>query len=277
MTHHGTMLDAARRTSVLERLRAHRPSILHAIDPFKVKLDQAVEKARALEELGFPAVILASTDWEDFDAVVDRFIDEIRAATHDLPILLHFPPRLGYGMPMVGAADATMYPFLLGSTDPYFAWQSYAETVQCLTDDPRRRPAREILHLAALTFGTDQPSHEVMALEPIESTRVRAERLLEMIEILGLQGAYLFSRYEMVPPSVCRIFREQMPSDKILFASGGVREPERAHQFFDAGVDFVVFCGALERPDWRPVLEALAAGAPVAGIPAAPRTLAVAR
>ncbi len=253
---------AMRHESILHHLRACRPSLLHAIDPFKVPFEQVVEKAVALNAYGFPAVILASTDWADFERVVGCCIDGIRAHAPDLPVLLHFPPRPGSGMPMVGRADATMYPFLLGSVDPYFVWRSYVETAEIAARHADERPASrsELLHLAALTFGTDERSRRVMALDPIVPTPGRLRALCDTIDTLGLEGAYLFSRYEAVPARVCGYFRRTLKPEQILFVSGGVRRPAQANAFFRAGADFVVFCGALECEHWRTVLDEMVSG-----------------
>ena len=253
-----TSLDGA----TLARLRGHRPSLIHVVDPFKVPREEAVEKAKAVQQYGFPALILASTDWRDFEAVIGPYVAAVRQAAPGLSILLHFPPRPGSGMPMVAGADATLYPFLLGSVEPYFAWQSYVETAEQLAamGDARQRRPPELIHLAALTFGQDLRSHDVMALEPVVPLDSTVDLHLEMIRVLGLHGAYLFSRHEAVPEAVSRRFRNRMPADKILFVSGGIRTPEQANRFLDAGADFVVFCGALERDDWRQVLENLVRG-----------------
>jgi heptaprenylglyceryl phosphate synthase len=247
---------------LLSYLHQHRSSLLHVIDPFKVPVEQAVNKARALQRYGFAAVILASTDWENFEDTLNPYIDEIRAAASGLPILLHFPPRLGHGMPMVSNADGLLYPFLLESNDPYFAWKSYSETAELRArlhpSGSGSQPA--FLHLAALTFGDDKRSNAVMGVDPVEMSDQHLSHLSWGIRMLGLQGVYLYSRCSAVPNEACRYFRARMQSEQLLFASGGVRTAERALELFAAGADFVVFSGALECERWEPVLEHLVSG-----------------
>jgi heptaprenylglyceryl phosphate synthase len=255
--------------SVLAHLRESRPSLLHAVDPFKVPLPEVVAKATALHELGFPGVLLASTDWDNFEDVVGRCVEEIHRAAPDFPVLLHFPPRAGVGLPCVNAADGMLCPFLLRSTDPYFVWRSYVETVRRFGEV---QPQPELIDLAALTFGTDERSRSVLAVEPVVPSESSADQLLHVMQILDLHGAYLYSRYEAVPLEICRRFRAKMSRDQVLFVSGGVRTAEQANAFFDVGADFVVFCGALECHDWRERLQVLVEGSRVAQRPPSLRT-----
>jgi len=247
---------------LISYLQQHRSSLLHVIDPFKVPVEQAVKKACALQRYGFAAVILASTDWDDFEGTLDPYVAAVRAAASDLPILLHFPPRLGQGMPMVSSADGLLYPFLLESNDPYFAWKSYSETAELRAtrgaNGSGNQPA--FIHLAALTFGEDRRSNAVMGVDPVEMSEQHLSHLNWGIQMLGLQGAYLYSRCSAVPNEACRYFRTRMRPEQILFASGGVRTAERALELFAAGADFVVFSGALECERWEPVLERLVSG-----------------
>lgn len=249
-------------TQLISYLRQRRSSLLHVIDPFKVPIEQAVEKARALQRYGFAAVILASTDWENFEDTMNPYVDQVRAAASELTILLHFPPRHGHGMPMVSNADGLLYPFLLESNDPYFAWKSYTETAELRAKQPASGSGKQpgFLHLAALTFGEDKRSNDVMGIDPVEMSEQHLSHLSWGIQMLGLQGVYLYSRCSAVPNEACRYFRTRMRADQLLFASGGVRTAERALELFTAGADFVVFSGALECERWEPVLERLVSG-----------------
>jgi heptaprenylglyceryl phosphate synthase len=252
------------REPILKRLRASRPSLLHAIDPFKIEFTEALDKAHALWHLGFPALLLASTDWHNFESTVGPLVAAIKEQLPSFPVLLHFPPQVGAGLPMVASADSVLYPFLLRSTDPYFVWRSYAETVShwtvaAMTEGP------EMIDLAALTFGADERSSAVLGVEPTVPSAAEADVLVKLIDLMGLHGAYLYSRCESVPLDVCRQFRDCLHADQVLFLSGGVRCPEQANAFFDAGADFVVFCGALESGDWRHTLDNLITGSFVAG------------
>lgn len=247
---------------MLDYLRSHRGNLLHVLDPFKVPIEQATDKARALSDLEFPALILASTDWENFEDTLNRYIERIRRASESLPILLHFPPRVGVGMPLVGAADGLLYPFLLESDDPYFVWRSYVDTKERLAQTASAWSLKppEFIELAALTFGDDARSKSVMGIDPVETTAQHLGTLSWAIKTLGLDGAYLYSRYAKVPNETCAYFRNRLGPDQLLFASGGVRSAERARELFTAGADFVIFSGALECDNWRPVLESMVRG-----------------
>ena len=163
---------------------------------------------------------------------------------------------------MVPQARGVLCPFLLGSMDPYFVWRSYVETARRLARRESLLPEPELIDLAALTFGDDARSRAALAVEPVDPTR-HLDAMLDDIRKMGLDGAYLYSRYEDVPLEACRRFRATMPADRVLFVSGRVSTASRADALFDAGADFVVFCGALERPDWRETLSELVAGSVV--------------
>jgi heptaprenylglyceryl phosphate synthase len=242
--------------SIIDRLRHCRPGALHAIDSFKVPLEEAIEKARVLAELGFPALLLASTDWVDFEERMRPYVAALRAAV-DLPVLLHFPQRRGSGLPLVDNAQAALFPFLLESTDPHFVWGSYVETLLRLDRAGRLADAPELISCAALTFGRDDRTRAVLQVEPVDLSPANLQHLTAMIRKLDLSAAYLYSRHERVPLEVVRHFRAQMAPERLLFVSGGVGTRAQIDAFIDAGADYAVFCGALERENWREVLHEL--------------------
>jgi heptaprenylglyceryl phosphate synthase len=245
----------------MDRLRSSRPGLLHVIDPFKVPLDQAIIKVQALEEFGFPAVLLASTDYENFTDHMSSYARTLRDVT-TLPLVLHFPPRKGCGYPLVKDVDAAIFPFLFGSTDAYFVWESLLETTALMNNDHHDGHAwPSFIYSAALTFGDDAVSQRVMDVYPVGCDRVSLGQLAALVNILKLDMVYLYSRFEKVPSRTIEFLSENIPNDTVLIASGGIRDHKRIDEYLSAGADYVVFCGALECNNWRCVLERIVATA----------------
>jgi heptaprenylglyceryl phosphate synthase len=246
---------------VLTRLRDRRSGPVHIIDPFKVPPSEAVEKARALDDLGFPFVILASTDYESFETRMPPYVARIKAAT-SLPVLLHFPPRKGTGFPLTPGADAVILPALLGSQDDYFVWKSFLETLLTMPGRLDREQWPELLLTVALTFGEDRRTGDLLGTVPVGTRTDRLDRHIDVAVSFGFHMVYLYSRHSLVPPDVVRHFRDRLHPDQILFVSGNVRSRDRVTAYLDAGADYVGFAGALEDDDWRTTLEALATARP---------------
>ncbi len=241
------------RRDVLAHLRAHRGHVIHVVDPFKVEVAEAVEKAGAVAETGMPALLLASTDYEDFEAVMPAYVDAVREVT-DIPTILHFPPIPGRGFPVVEEADSVMLPALLGSDDPYYVWKSLLETY-ALGNGSGSAP--QPLLSAALTFGRDDRSYVRMGTRPIGQDEESVAGYADRTRQFGFDLAYLYSRNEQVTARTCEIFRARMAPEQLLFVSGGVRSPEQVDAYLQAGADYVIFAGALETPDWRAALGRL--------------------
>ena len=243
--------------AVLNKLKEKKPGILHVIDPFKVELCDAVEKAVELQKNHFPALILASTDYKNFNAHMPNYIKTIKSSVN-IPIILHFPPRYGCGYPLTVNTDALIYPFLLNSEKPYFVWKSLLETQEILLKkSTTKKYFPEFIYSAALTFGKDDVSYNVMQINPIHQKTKSLEKILHAIKILGLDMVYLFSRYERIELETINYFAMNLPDDKIIIASGGIKERWQIEEYLNAGADYVVFCGALECENWRPVLKKL--------------------
>jgi heptaprenylglyceryl phosphate synthase len=237
---------------VLGLLRTRRPSPIHVVDPFKVPVAEAQEKAAAVARLGLPFLLLASTDYVDFDRRMPEYVARVKAAA-GIPTITHFPPRPGAGLPVAHAADAMLCPALLGSRDAYFVWKSLLETVA-------RRQGRggpELLLEAALTFGDDATSYEAMATVGLMRSPEGMDFHLRMIRLMDFDVVYLYSRHEDVSPEVCRYFRQRLRPEQIIFIGGGIRSRRSIDAYIEAGADYVVFSGALETPDWRTELDRL--------------------
>ncbi|WP_122982483.1 geranylgeranylglyceryl/heptaprenylglyceryl phosphate synthase [Actinoplanes teichomyceticus] len=243
----------AKRRDVLAHLRAHRGHVIHVVDPFKVEVAEAVQKARAVTAAGMPALLLASTDYEDFETHMPAYLNAVRAAT-DIPTILHFPPIPGRGFPVVPEAESMMLPALLGSDDPYYVWKSLLETYALGNGVP---PAPQPLLSAALTFGRDDRSYARMGTRPVAQDEQSVLAYAQRARQFGFDMVYLYSRNEQVTTRTCELFREVLAPEQLLFASGGVRTPEQVDAYLQAGADYVIFAGALETPDWRAALDRL--------------------
>ncbi|MEU4526621.1 geranylgeranylglyceryl/heptaprenylglyceryl phosphate synthase [Micromonospora ureilytica] len=241
------------RRDLREHLLKHRGTVLHVVDPFKIDVAEAVEKARAVTAAGMPALLLASTDYENFDEHMPGYVNAVRGAT-DIPLVLHFPPAPGQGFPTVPEADGVMLPALLGSDDAYYVWKSLLETY-ALSYGETLQP--QPLLSAALTFGADARSYARMGTQPIEAVREEVEKYADLARRFGFDMVYLYSRNEQVSAETCRTFRQRLDQDQLLFVSGGVRTPAQVDTYLEAGADYVVFAGALEHPDWRRTLDEL--------------------
>ncbi|MEU5085253.1 geranylgeranylglyceryl/heptaprenylglyceryl phosphate synthase [Streptomyces sp. NPDC021356] len=246
---------------VLTRLRGHARGPVHIIDPFKVPQEEAVEKAKVLDDLGFPAIILASTDYESFETRMNPYIAAIKEVSN-LPVLLHFPPRKGAGFPLARGADAVMLPALLGSRDDYYVWKSYLETVAALPARADRERWPELLLTVALTFGEDHKTGDLLGTVPVATAGTeQIDRHIAVTRSFGFHMVYLYSRYARVPAEVVRHFRDRLDPGQILFVSGNVRRRDHVDAYLEAGADYVGFAGALEHLDWRSTLTEMAGAA----------------
>lgn len=247
------------RGPVLDLLHRHRGRALHIIDPFKVTLATAVEKARAVREADFPLIVLGSTDYEQFDEHMPGYVEAVREAS-GLPVVLHFPPAAGAGIPMTANAEAVFLPAILNSSDVHFVWKSLLETFARRGERAANRIRNpEAIFSAAFTFGSDEKSSRHMGTQPTNTDPLSIEVLGSVVRLLGFDMVYLYSRVEGVPRELCRRVREQLHPEQLLFVGGGVRSRRQVEEFLDAGVDFVIFGGALEGEDWREALPALLA------------------
>ncbi|CAM5661236.1 Geranylgeranylglyceryl phosphate synthase [Streptomyces alboniger] len=248
--------------AVLARLQGHERGPVHIIDPFKVPQAEAVEKAKILDDLGCPALILASTDYESFESRMNPYVAAIKEVC-SLPVLLHFPPRKGFGFPLARGADALILPALLGSRDDYYVWKSYLETLVNLPGRVDREDWPELLLTVALTFGEDHRTGDLLGTVPVATTSTeQIDRYIAVTRSFGFHMVYLYSRYAQVPAEVVRHFRRQLHPDQILFVSGNVRRRDHVTAYLEAGADYVGFAGALEHDDWRSTLAEISADRP---------------
>jgi heptaprenylglyceryl phosphate synthase len=243
--------------ATLKLLRERRRGPLHVIDPYKVPVYEAAEKARAVAALGFPILLVGSTDYADFGQHMPPYLHALKRAT-DLRIVLHFPPRKGEGVPICEGADAVLRPCVLNSADDYFAGAGGRDG-DAGAFGADEGPYPEVLSSAAFVIGPDSKSYQAVRALPLEESPLEMGRYASVIRANGFDIVYLYSRHARVSPAACRFFRENINPEQLLFVSGGVRSRAQVELYLTAGADYVVFGTALETGDWREVLDEIAA------------------
>ena len=159
--------------SILQILRESRGGFLHVVDPYKIPVEEAVEKARALAALRFALLIVGSTDYTLFDSHMPRYLAALKGAA-DLRLLLHFPPRKGQGFPICPHADGVLLSCVDNPTDSYFAEQCVAETRALARH--RAGPCPEFISSVAYVFGQDDKSFAAVGARPIPTNRPSLDR-----------------------------------------------------------------------------------------------------
>lgn len=235
---------------VLSKLKNNRGGGIHVIDPFKIPIEEAITKAKKLEELGVCFIILASTDYENFHTIMEAYISRLKENV-SIPLILHFPPRKGSGYPYVSNADAALYPLLINSESRYFSWESILETQQLSYKNDKACRMPEFIPSIALTFGEDLRSYNVMNISPIEQKNERLEVFCKAIELFKVPTIYLYSRYSRVLPATVKYFRDYFGPELLIFASGSVKNKSMVEEYVKNGADFVIYAGALECEDWE--------------------------
>ncbi|MFY1622033.1 geranylgeranylglyceryl/heptaprenylglyceryl phosphate synthase [Micromonospora sp. WMMD735] len=262
---------------VLTALRAQAPGLLHVVDPYKVPLAEAVEKARAMADLGHPALLVGSTDNPAFDQRVAPYVAELRERT-DLPLVLHFPSIPGRGAPLCPGADAVLVHAVLNSVRSFFVTGGLAATARTATALGQDGP--ELLRSASFAFGTDGKTHEAVGARPAAEDGRELPRLVAEVAAADFDLAYLLYRHGRVPDRVLRAYRRGLAPQQLLFVGGGVTSYRQVREYHDCGVDWVVVGNGLETADWRDTLHGLSGrpgGRPGgAGDPAVPPALAAA-
>jgi heptaprenylglyceryl phosphate synthase len=241
---------ATRTTPVVDALRDRAPGVLHVIDPFKVPLAEATEKARALASLGVPVLLVGSTDGVDRAAALGPYIRELKRAS-GLKLLTHFPPVKGRGHPVVDGADAVFGHVLLNTADAAFGPRALEMT--------RRWNARrlELVTSGVLTFGRDDRTFAAVAAIPIPTSAAALAAFGTRARRTRYDVVYLYSRSSPVDPRVCTAVRRRLTRSQLVFVGGGVRTRAQIHLYMRAGADYVVVGNALEAPDWRVRLASL--------------------
>lgn len=238
--------------SIIQLLREHRGKAVHVIDPYKVPVADAVEKARAVASLGSPILLVGSTDYTAFDDQMALYLAELQQAS-DLKLLLHFPPRKGHGAPISEFADGILGHCVLNSVDEYFVHQSLVETQHRLNNSQADR-VPELLPVAAFTVGPDAKTFKAVGSQSITDSPTELSCYTRLIKEREFDIVYIYSRHGQVSLEVCEFFRANIYPEQILFVSGGVRSQEQVSRYLEAGADYVVFGTALETEDWKSTL-----------------------
>lgn len=239
--------------TILEKLLNNRKSPLHVIDPYKISEIDAAEKAKVITQIGFPVILIASTDNNDFHNIIPRYLNYIKQAT-DLDIITHFPPERGKGFPLCNNTDAVLTSLILNSEDRYFREQSQAETIKIMNHSTDFKQI-ELLNSAAITFGNDYKSYRYVKAANVNFNSISLEKYAKMLKSQNPDIVYLFSRHRPISIDVCRYFRKNLFSRQLLFISGCIKTRDQINSYLQAGADFVVFGGALESNHWHKALN----------------------
>ncbi|WP_186827147.1 geranylgeranylglyceryl/heptaprenylglyceryl phosphate synthase [Shimia ponticola] len=227
------------------------------IDPFKMPISEIVEKAKFVESMGSPFILLGSTDYVDFDNVMLDVVSEVKANV-SLPVATHFPSGKNGGLPYVDGVDFVIAPAIFNSDSPQFLWKCLLETYRDLgVRSSENRSVPVPILSAAATFGIDEKSARYLNVQGLHQNETDAGRLAEFANRFGFQIVYLFSRHGAVEPSMVRSIRAKLADDIMIFVGGGVRVPQDIDDYVSAGADFVVFGTAGEVDDWRNVFSSL--------------------
>jgi FAD/FMN-containing dehydrogenase/heptaprenylglyceryl phosphate synthase len=240
--------------TVLTALRAQSPGLLHVVDPYKVPPAEAIEKSRAVADLGHPVLLVGSTDNAAFDQQVAPYVADLRERT-DLPIVLHFPSIPGRGAPLCPGADAVLVHAVPNSLRSFFVSGGTAETV--LAAAALGAEAPELLRSASFAFGSDGKTHEAVGAQPTAEGGAELLRLVAAVASGGFDLAYLLYRHGRVPEEVLRAYRRGLASQQLLFVGGGVSSYRQVRQYHDCGADWVVVGNGLETAGWRQTLREL--------------------
>jgi phosphoglycerol geranylgeranyltransferase len=241
---------------LLRFLQQYRGTSVHGIDPYKVPVAEAVEKVKALSELGFPVVLINGTDYVAFEEHVGPYLAALRKAG-EIKIVLQFPPTKGKGAPFCAGADGIILNVSLHSSDPYFMGEAIGET-EAELESTSITPRPELCLSASLTFGPDEKSFRAGGALPVSESFSMLRGFANRMREGEFEMVELFSRNARVAPEICRFFRGNLRPDQLLFVSGNVRSWTDAHRYLEAGADYVVFGTVLETPHWRRALAEVA-------------------
>jgi heptaprenylglyceryl phosphate synthase len=243
--------------SIISLLNNFKPHAIAGIDPFNTGVGDAIEKIKYLKSLASPLVILSGTDYHSFEQFIPNYINEIKSQV-DIKILTHFPQKKGFGFPLAYNADAIILPCLLTSKDEYYYKTSFIEFEEKIrTGELKKEALPEIIYGAGLTFFDDPKSEKHFASAPADASEQGILQYCETIKNSRIEIVYLFSRHGRVSATISQLFRKNIRRDQLLFVSGGIKTKEDINICTQNGADFVVFVGALEKPDWKETLNKL--------------------
>jgi heptaprenylglyceryl phosphate synthase len=227
-------------------LGRHSGSIIHSIDPFKVPLLVAKQKAKLLSTLGCPFLIVASTDF-DHQFPLQEYISTL-ADSGCPPIVTHFLPRVGVGYPVFNDTSAALCSRVLNAISLYFRGVPHV----ALAETGLPPVGVQLIKSAALTLGSDPKTNSLLDISFVYPSADTIASLLAA-NVGSAEVIYLFSREIRVTPRLCRGVAQFINNRASLFVSGGISEPDEAADLLAAGANYVVVGTALEREDWESV------------------------
>jgi heptaprenylglyceryl phosphate synthase len=236
----------------LQSFEAKNPLVV--IDPFKVHVDEAVEKARVLKDAGINILLLASTDYDSLTLKLPPYVDAIKQAT-DINIIINFPPNPQTGYAFLKKASATILSHILNSESTYYSSECF-DLEEFKMEQNTNKP-QNIITCAGLSFGADHKSQKWVAAIPTETSRESLGGLVSKIKLGGYNLVYLYSRFESVKLEVCSFFRENISPEQLLIVSGGFASRNMIDTYLKAGANYVVCGGVFEAKDWRQRMKEL--------------------
>jgi heptaprenylglyceryl phosphate synthase len=249
------------RDAVFSQLIAgHALPFLAALDPFRLSIAQIAERIAEMERLGGCAVLLASTDDEQYDAVVPATIGNLQTRCNGTMILEHFRPKPGVGFRRASESSAVIMTRVLSAGESFFRDCRKIEVLGELGDSTQaERLLARVALSAAIVFGTDAKSHRYVSAQPVqEGCPSTLGVLLEQALEGPLDLLYLYSRHARLSPETVSSVREAVGPTLPVIASGCIRSAIEIHELRDAGASIVVVGSVLEEPDWRDTIGLLA-------------------
>lgn len=230
----------------IKLLQGNRGRIIHVIDPYKISIFEAIEKARFFSSI-CPFIIVGSTDNNNFQEVIPGMIQAIKKNV-DINVFTHFAPQLHHGYPYCAHADALMATSVLNSGIEYFKDSSL--TRQSLMESSQRIGDMPIIPCVALTLGEDTKSHKYVNALPVSIEKESVALILDNCELPESGIFYLFSRSTLIDSDLCCYVRTRLNPNVILIASGCVKNKRQADILLDAGADYVAMGTIFETRDW---------------------------
>jgi len=225
---------------VEKRLRSKRDAgeklVFLLLDPEK---NISVDSVRPVVEAGVDAIFVGgSLNIITYD--MDKYIVSLKER-YDVPIVI-FPGGLNT---LSRYADAILFMSLLNSLDPYWIIGAQVAAAPLI-----KRLGLEAIPSAYIIYGHGGAAGHIGRALPIpyEQPYITAAYALAA-EMLGMRLIYLEAGSgspSPVPPEAVKIVSNTI-TDSLLVVGGGIREPDIARQFVDAGADAIVIGTIAER------------------------------
>lgn len=222
---------------------------LVVIDPFKINLTEAKQKAKFLKDLGINVLILAGTDSHSLEKWIKSYVVEIKKEV-DINIIVNFPPSYPNGFISFKDADATIFSHVLNSEEEYFRLKSF-NIDQLKSSRAVDENFCNVLTCAGITFGDDAKSRQWVGAVPVDKKELTLIRFMDRIRQNKYDIVYLFSRYETVDLDVCKYIKNNLAENQLLIVSGGFSAKKSIETYLQNGVNYIACCSAFEIPNWK--------------------------